>query len=148
MPWAHAAPTRRDTLDQDFLGPQVDWYGEIVSRVSDGDDTCFVLSRVFDTSGYIGPGGSGMFIACYPGPFEPRRFAPGKVLNVVGNLGAATPRAIGGETLSYPVIAGATIRLMEWRPGGHWPPYFPHAPFHYPYYDPFWRPWPYRAWPY
>lgn len=105
------APTPDQTLNDDVLGPRVDWYGTIERAVTDGDETCFILQRLTD-NGYVRIAGT-RFIACNLGVFNPRRFAPGKILNVVGNLGAAQPRTIGGHVFDYPLVASAGIRLAE-----------------------------------
>lgn len=139
--------TREQTLNQDFLGPRVEWHGEIVGMLRDDDDTCFILVRLDDGFGYDMPGNR--FVACQPGLFDPAQFAPGRILQVIGNLGAAMPRSIGGQTLDYPLVAGAIVQPDGWR-RPYWPPRLYPDPFYpyYPYYDPFWRPWPYRPWPY
>ncbi|MEW6314727.1 MAG: Slp family lipoprotein [Pseudomonadota bacterium] len=156
---AAAAPpapglTREQTLDQDFLGPRIEWMGEIVGTLHDNDDTCFILVRL--ESGFELDVPTNRFIACQPGFFQLGLFAPGRVLEVTGNLGAATPRSIGGQTLDYPLVAGAIIRPTEWQrpffPPGYRPdPYFyPYPPYPYPppYYDPYWRPWRHQPWRY
>lgn len=129
-------PSRAETLDQDLQGPRVSLVGEIVARVDDGHDTCFILDRHRE----------GRFIACNPGYFEPAVFGPGAALKAVGNLGAAVPREIGGQIYDYPVVAGALISKASSpdyydRPSHdlyHYGPYPYHFgdPWHYPFYGP------------
>ena len=99
------APGWQHTFDQDMQGPRVDLVGEIVEKVSAGDHTCFIAERW----------GSSRFIACNTGHFEPHVFTPGAMLKAVGNLGAATPRAYGGQVFDYPLVAGALISLASSR---------------------------------
>lgn len=146
---AAAAPPRAQTLDQDLSGPRVEWSGEIVRQVKDGDDTCFVLRRFSLGSYYLRGPKEEYFLACNPGPFADGKFAPGRELQVTGNLGAPIPRSIGGQVFSDPLVAGAILSPLPPRPYGYWQgyPYDPY-PYHYPIYDPFWRPWPYSPfWP-
>ena len=125
-------PTREETLSRDLDGPAVDWIGEIVRSLRDGDDTCFLLKRT---------DGGGRFIACGAGGFEPSLFAAGRELEVEGNLGPAMARRIGGEVLTDSVVAGAFIRLLPVRvPYYYWPPGYYDDPFYYPYYGPYWGP--------
>lgn len=141
--------TREQTLSQDLLGPKVDLTGIIVSRLMDGDYTCFVLNRSFAPGVYVIPRDEPQdyFIACNPGNFDAAAYGPGRELQVVGNLGAAIPRRIGGQVYGYPLVAEAFLYPLPDRPGYYGPtPYY--DPFYSPYYDPFWRPWPYRYWPY
>lgn len=149
---ATAAPTRVQTLNQDLSGPRVEWSGEIVRQVKDGDDTCFVLRRFSLGSYYLRGPKEELFLACNPGPFADDKFATGRELQVTGNLGAPIPRSIGGEVFSAPLVAGAILSPLPARPYGYWQgyPYDPYPyPYHYPIYDPFWRPWPYSPfWPY
>lgn len=107
---AGTAPTPDQTLNDDVLGPRVDWYGAIERAVRDTnqDQTCFVLQRLTG-NGYEMIAGI-RFIACSLGIFDTRRFAPGKVVTVVGNLGAARPRTIGGRVFDYPLVASPEIR--------------------------------------
>lgn len=100
-------PTRLQTLDGDLSGPRIDWSGQVVGTLPDGDDTCLVL-QPSDTYGAPLPGGN--IVACSPGRFDGNAFAPGAWLRVKGNLGAAMPRAIGGQVLNLPVVAGAFIQ--------------------------------------
>ncbi|MBI2313266.1 MAG: Slp family lipoprotein [Betaproteobacteria bacterium] len=144
------SPTRDQTLDEDLRGPRVEWSGEIVRQVTDGDYTCFVLRRLTPKSRYLRGPKEELFIACNPGPFSDEKFGAGRELGVVGNLGAPVPRSIGGQMFNYPVVAGAIITAVPQRPYGYWPgyPYDPY-PYYHPIYDPFWRPWPYYPfWPY
>lgn len=141
--------TRDQTLSQDLLGPRVDLTGIIVHRVMDGDYTCFVLNRSLDPGVHVlSPNEpQGHFIACNPGHFDAAAYGPGRELRVVGNLGAAIPRQIGGQVYSYPLVAEAFLYPLPDHPGYYWPPPY-YDPFYYPFYDPFRRPWPYRYWPY
>lgn len=104
------APTPEQTLNDDVLGPRVDWYGAIERAVRDTDQhqTCFVLQRLTG-NGYEMIAGT-RFIACSLGIFDSRRFAPGKVVTVIGNLGPARPRTIGGQVFDYPLVASPEIR--------------------------------------
>jgi hypothetical protein len=121
---AGTAPTPGQTLNDDVLGPRVDWYGVIERTVRDDGETCFVLQRLIAGT---------RFIACELGMFNPRRFAPGKIVNVIGNLGTARPRTIGREILDYPLVASPEIRLAP-------PPapdnYYPDRVYPYPYRPP------------
>lgn len=157
---------REQTLDQDLAGPRVEWDGEIVGSVTDRDDTCFVLSRLRDGYDYGRQDDRARFIACNPGPFDPSRFGPGRVLRVLGNLGPAMPRLIGGKVYHYPLVAGAALDLtsIPADPYLYGPPYYGPAygfgyysrpfgswyggPYGYSpfWYDPFWGPGPYRRW--
>lgn len=141
--------TREQTLSQDLLGPRVDLTGIIVNRVMDGDYTCFVLDRSFDPGVYMVPREEPQthFIACNPGHFDASSYGPGRELRVVGNLGAAIPRQIGGQIYRYPLVAQAFLYPLPDRPGYYAPPPY-YDPFYHPYYDPFWRPWPHRQWPF
>lgn len=144
------SPTRDQTLDEDLRGPRVEWSGEIVRQVNDGDYTCFVLRRITPESYYLRGPKEELFIACNPGPFADEKFSAGRELGVVGNLGAPVPRSIDGRLFNYPLVVGAILTPLPQRPHGYWPgyPYDPY-PYHYPIYDPFWRPWPYHPfWPY
>jgi starvation-inducible outer membrane lipoprotein len=105
---AGTAPTPDQTLNDDVLGPRVNWYGAIERAIRDTDQTCFVLQRLTG-NGYEVIAGT-RFIACSLGIFNSRRFAPGKVVTVIGNLGAARPRTIGGQVFDYPLVASPEIR--------------------------------------
>lgn len=131
---AHAVGGRDSTLDQDFQGPRVVWEGAIVGRIGDGQDTCFVLDR-FDDPYSAERRGDGDFIACNPGRFDEQRFAPGQVLRVTGNLGAAVPRRIGQQVWEKSIIAGAILERIS-RPSYPGPGYY-HGPFDDPFYSPF-----------
>ncbi|HSF47485.1 MAG TPA: Slp family lipoprotein, partial [Burkholderiales bacterium] len=61
--------------------------------------------------------------------------APGRTLNVSGNIGSPMPRQIGTEVYDYPVIAGAILKPGSKRSSY---PYSYHDPYYDPYYDPFW----------
>ena len=125
--------TRDETLDQDLHGPRVEWAGQILSVLQDGDYTCFLLLRRYATFPAYHDALHDRFIACNPGIFEVGTYAPGRELNVTGNLGAAVPRRIGGEVYAYPVIAGAFLELQSHQ---YLLPRY--DPFYYPppYYDP------------
>lgn len=133
---AIAAPmyvyTREQTLDQDLHGPRVEWVGEIISTIRDGEYTCFVLERIsYDIPAYLDTAQS-RFIACNPGSFEVGTYARGRELSVTGNLGLAVPRKIGDRIYDYPVVAGAFVQLLPYRY------YFPeYDPFYLPIYGPF-----------
>lgn len=107
---AGTAPTPDQTLNDDVLGPRVDWYGAIERAVrdTDQDQTCFVLQRLTG-NGYEMIAGT-RFITCSLGIFDSGRFAPGKVVTVIGNLGAARPRTIGGQVFDYSLVASPEIR--------------------------------------
>jgi outer membrane lipoprotein len=124
-------PDWRGTIDQDLQGPRVDVTGEIVSRMSAGEHTCFVVERA-----------GGKFIACNTGHFDPAVFAPGAPLKAVGNLGAAVPRDYGGHVYDYPLVAGALISLGTRRDYYDADPYYgAYGPYYgHPFYDPFYRP--------
>ncbi|MGH8719800.1 MAG: Slp family lipoprotein [Burkholderiales bacterium] len=136
---AHSAyangPGRAETLDRDLQGPRVSLVGEIIARVDDGADTCFILDR----AGYR----EGRFIACNSGYFEPAVFGPGAALKAVGNLGAAVPREIGGQIYDYPVVAGALISKASSRDYYDGPSYDPYYYGPYPYGGYGWHPWHY-----
>lgn len=119
-----AAPTWQETVSEDLHGPKVQLSAEILAQLRDGDYTCFVLDPYFSPA-------HAPVVACNAGYFTQKEFAPGRTLNVSGNMGAATPRRIGAEVYDYPVIAGAII-----KPGPERGSY----PYSYqdPYYDPFW----------
>jgi outer membrane lipoprotein len=126
---ALAAPiyTRDQTLDEDLRGPRVEWIGEIIATIRDGDYTCFVLERIsYDIPAYRDIAQS-RFIACNPGSFEVGTYAPGRELSVTGNLGPAVPRKIGDRIYDYPLVAGAFVQLLPYR-------------HYFPEYDPFYRP--------
>lgn len=140
-------PTRAQTLGEDLSGPRLDLLGTVAERFRDGDDTCFVLN--------VGGGGwsglaEGRLLACYPGPFDDPRFAPGQALRVTGTLGAARARSVAGRVLDYPVAAGAFLYPAP-EPGYYdYGPYYPGAsPWYYgpgysyaPYGGPFyWGAW-------
>jgi Outer membrane lipoprotein Slp family len=130
---ADYAPNWRNTVEEDLLGPRVDLTAEVVSQVPDGDYTCFLLSPYYFDGAY---GYADDYVmACNPGYFTQSDFAPGRVLGVTGNLGAATPRRIGSGVYRYPLIAGAIIKP---RPGNS-PYYGHHYPYYDPYYDPYWQ---------
>lgn len=132
-----AAPifTREQTLDQDLHGPRVEWIGEIISIIRDGEYTCFVLERIsYDIPAYRDTVQS-RFIACNPGSFEVGTYAPGRELSVTGNLGPVIPRRIGDHIYDYPLVAGAFVWLL---PSRH---YFPEYD---PFYRPIYHPYPYH----
>src|SRR5712691_868065 len=88
---ALAAPmyvyTREQTLDEDLRGPRVEWTGQIISAIRDGEYTCFILERIsYDTPAYPGATAQSRIIACNPGSFEVGTYAPGRALSVTGNL--------------------------------------------------------------
>ncbi len=105
---AGTAPTPDQTLNDDVLGPRVNWYGAIERVIRDTDQTCFVLQRLTGNRYETIPGTR--FIACSLGIFNSRRFAPGQVLAVIGNLGSARPRTIGEQVFDYPLVASPEIR--------------------------------------
>jgi hypothetical protein len=144
---AGTAPTPDQTLNDDVLGPRVDWYGAIerALRDTDSDQTCFVLQRLTG-NGYEMIAGT-RFIACSLGIFDSRRFAPGKIVTVIGNLGTARSRTIGGQVFDYPLVASpeirpATLPTPDYYRDGMYPgPYgLGHAPGPgYGFYDFRWR---------
>jgi hypothetical protein len=124
-------PDWQQTFDQDMQGPRVDLTGQIVSRFTSGEQTCFVVEHI-----------SGRFITCNSGYFDPARFGPGTVLNARGNLGAAVARNYGGHVYDYPLVAGALISPKA-RPDYAYPDYYGHYyghPFYDPFYGPFYHP--------
>lgn len=144
-PWVTAAApinyTRDQTLDLDLRGPRVEWVGEILALLPDGDYTCFLLQRrpsayytYFNVSPYY-------FIACNPGAFEVSTYFAGRELRVIGNLGPGLTRKIGDRFYNYPLIAGAFVELLPY------PYYAPQYsdPFYLPPYSshPYYRLWPY-----
>jgi outer membrane lipoprotein len=135
---ALAAPmyvyTREQTLDEDLRGPRVEWIGEIIATIRDGEYTCFILERIsYDIPAYPGTAQS-RFIACNPGSFEVGTYAPGRELSVTGNLGPAVPRKIGDRIYDYPLVAGAFVQLLPYQS------YFPDPD---PFYGPIYYPVPY-----
>jgi hypothetical protein len=119
------APSWHETAQEDLHGPRVELSAEILEQIRDGDYTCFVLDP------YAWPTHAPV-VACSPGYFTQKEFAPGRALKVSGNMGAAIPRRIGAQVYDYPVIAGAIV-----KPTREPSPY----PYYYdPYYDPFWPP--------
>lgn len=150
---AWAAVTPEQSLDDDLSGPAVDWLGEIVDVRAQGDDTCFILNRVTELD-YRYAQTATRFVTCSPGGFDEQAFAPGKVLEVQGNLGAALPRNIGGQDLTIALVAAPRLTPQSDSPeasapysyygyGGPYGPYpygpYPYGPYYGPY-DPFYNP--------
>jgi hypothetical protein len=113
---ALAAPiyvyTREQTLDGDLRGPRVEWIGEIIATIRDGEYTCFILERIsYDIPAYPGTAQS-RFIACNPGSFEVGTYAPGRELSVTGNLGPAVPRKIGDHIYRLPIGSGRICTVL------------------------------------
>lgn len=122
---AQVPPHWQDTLPTDVSGPRVSLKGEIELVLRDGDYTCFVVAQL---RGYLVTGQR--LVACGPGTFGGRDFAPGAVLQATGNLGPAMPRRFADLVLDFPVVAAPLLRAGV--------PDVPPWPYAYP--DPYWGP--------
>jgi hypothetical protein len=108
---AQPAATRDETLDDDLSGPAITWVGVISKVIQDADDTCFVLDHLTgDSVAARGPA----FIACSGANLTGAAYLPGALLQVKGNLGAATQRRVRKpELIACPTCGRLAAAYVE-----------------------------------
>jgi hypothetical protein len=132
---AQPAATRDQTLDDDLSGPAITWVGVISKVIQDADDTCLVLDHLTGDSGAArGPA----FIACSGANLTGAAYLPGALLQVKGNLGAATQRRIGSQIVDLPLVAAAYFESVlpdSYHAGS---PFYPSRSYYDPWYGSPW----------
>lgn len=112
--------TPRQAREVGNTGPEVRWGGRIVQTRSAGDRTCFELigsaldrhrrpARMVDD-------GSGRFIACKAGYYDPTVFLRNRELTVVGRIDGFEPAAHGSGAPIPRVAADAVFLWPRARP--------------------------------
>ena len=135
--------TPRQAQQADAVGTSVRWGGRIVSTEPGPNQTCFAMigstlqgdGRPADMS----EDGSGRFIACKAGFYDPAIFLKDRELTVMGHIDGYESRKIGEYDYRQPRVAADVVYL--------WPEVREVEVRPYPYYDPFWGPrWGYWGW--
>jgi hypothetical protein len=132
---AQPAATRDQTLDDDLSGPAITWVGMISKVIQDADDTCFVVDRL--TREAITARGAA-FIACSGGSLTGEAYLPGAMLQVKGNLGAATRRLIGTQIFDLPLVAAAYVESVAPDRYQAVSPFYPSQSYYDPWYGSPW----------
>lgn len=138
-------PLQRDTTaitpaqvrDTGRTGMQVRWGGRIVETRPLADRTCFdLIGSALNAQGRptdMTDDGTGRFIACKPGFYDPAIFLRNREITVVGMVEGFEQRRIGEYDYNQPRVAAEVIYL------------WPHArPVDARYPAP--RPWPWFGW--
>ena len=131
------ALTPRQAQGTDAIGATVRWGGRIVSTEPGPDRTCFeMIGSTLQGDGRpadMNEDGSGRFIACKPGFYDPAIFLKDRELTVLGRIDGYESRRIGEYDYRQPRVAADVVYL--------WPKERPvdvryPAPYPYPY--PWW----------
>lgn len=135
-----ATLTPRQAAANDSHGERVRWGGEIIHVDPQASSTCFeVLSRELNANArpIRDSESGGRFIACGNGFYDPKLYAEGRQLSVVGRTAGTEKRKIGGYDYTYARADADQVYL--------WPRhrYNPNRCVPGPYYDPFFGPYPY-----
>jgi outer membrane lipoprotein len=129
--------TPREATQTDAAGATVRWGGRIVSTEPGASQTCFeMIGSTLQSSGRpadMSDDGSGRFIACKSGFYDPAIFLKDRELTVLGRIDGYESRKIGDYDYRQPRVAADVIYL--------WPKARP-VDARYP--AP--RPWPWYGW--
>ena len=119
-------------------GLPVRWGGRIVATRPLGDRTCFEVIgselSVYGRPRHMTEDGSGRFVACTAGYYDPAVFLKNRELTVIGRLDGFEAPPPGTFSYDRPRVVADSIHL--------WPP-APHQDPRYPYQR---RPWPWWGW--
>jgi outer membrane lipoprotein len=129
--------TPREAQRADATGATVRWGGRIVSTEPGANQTCFeMIGSTLQGSGRpadMSDDGSGRFIACKAGFYDPAIFLKDRELTVLGRIDGYESRKIGDYDYRQPRVAADVVYL--------WPKARP-VDVRYP--AP--RPWPWWGW--
>ena len=127
----------RDAAQTNATGTTVRWGGRIVSTEPGANQTCFeIIGSTLQDSGRpadMSDDGSGRFIACKSGFYDPAIFLKNRELTVLGHIDGYESRKIGDYDYRQPRVAADVVYL--------WPQARP-VDARYP--AP--RPWPWWGW--
>lgn len=115
-------------------GQPVRWGGMILSMQNDSSETCFeVLSKPLNANARptSRDQDQGRFLACYPGYRDPKVYAPGREITVVGSLSGVETRKVGEFEYPYPTVEVDDIYL--WAEHNDVQYAYAYDPFPYPY---------------
>ncbi|HJR72590.1 MAG TPA: Slp family lipoprotein [Luteimonas sp.] len=119
-------------------GLPVRWGGRIVSAHAQGDRTCFELIgsqlSVYGRPKHMYDDGSGRFVACGQGFYDPAVYLKNRELTVLGRLDGFVAPLSGSYGYQRPRVAADSIHL------------WPEAPYQDPRYPYSRRPWPWAGW--
>lgn len=93
---------------------RVRWGGTILSLKNSEQNSCFeVLSRPLrgNARPKAGDEAQGRFLACFAGFKDPKVFAPGRDVTVVGRVEAIEPVKVDEFEYRYPKLAGSDVYL-------------------------------------
>ncbi|MFC1749948.1 Slp family lipoprotein [Pseudomonadota bacterium] len=119
------------------VGTQVRWGGEITQVENKTSHTWVeIVNRTLQKNGepYRSGHSGGRFIASFPGFVDPKVYAKGKTITIVGSVEGGTRHPIGEYEYQFPIIAVTSSYL--WPDENKEPQYiYPLPPW---YYDPWW----------
>lgn len=119
-------------------GVPVRWGGRIASVRAQGDRTCFeLIGSELSVNGrpkHMYDDGSGRFVACGAGYYDPAVYLKNRELTVVGRLDGFEAPWSGTHGYARPRVAADTVHL------------WPEAPYRDPRYPYSKRPWPWAGW--
>lgn len=120
-------------------GLPVRWGGRIVATQATGDRTCFEMIgselSIYGRPRHMTEDGSGRFIACGAGFYDPAVYLKNRELTVVGRLdGFEAPNPNSSPGYERPRVAADSVYL------------WPEAPYQDPRYPYSRRPWPWWGW--
>lgn len=106
------ADARRDGA----RGTVVRWGGTLVDTAQDADRTCFqVISHPLDQRARpVATDETGdRFIACAHGTFDPKAYAPGAAVTVVGTVGEVRNGRAGAADYAFPEVDAQSVDLRD-----------------------------------
>ncbi len=144
QPMPNAPDLKQVNQDIDkYKGSRVRWGGVIASLKNQQDETWIELVQYrLDRRGRPIDGDShGRFFVKIAGFLEPREYAIGREMTVVGEVTQTITQKIGTHNYVYPVVAVNGGEFMLWNQLNAYRDSYPYsARFYDPFYDPFYGP--------
>lgn len=144
QPMPNAPDLKQVNQDIDrYKGSRVRWGGVIASLKNQQDETWIELVQYrLDRRGRPIDGDShGRFFVKIAGFLEPREYAIGREMTVVGEVTQTITQKIGTHNYVYPVVEVSGGEFMLWNQLHAYRDYYPYsARFYDPFYDPFYGP--------
>lgn len=113
------ALTPRQAVERDSPGALVRWGGRIVQVQPGADRTCFeMIATHLDAYGrpyWASDEGTGRFIACRPGFYDPAIFEKNREVTFTGRIDSFENRRVGGYDYRFPHVAADVVYLWPIR---------------------------------
>lgn len=123
--YADVSPANAQTVATN--GDLVRWGGQIIHTASDSQRTCFyLLSRPLDyqarpVTGSASREDEDRFVTCHQGRYDPKDFAKGRDLTIIGTLHGTVMQPPGDRDHAYPLVNADVVYLWPKRGNAAFP---------------------------